>query len=130
MEMVTVIKYGMVCVGLTAAVVSFWLHAEKRMTSDLAVAWCLLGMVIGAVGAVPVFSAWMNHISGWTALALFCVGSVCLWGAFLLSLLISRLLSQNQELAMQVSLLLRENEELLAWRREEAREDEADFVCR
>ena len=69
-------------------------------------------------------------VSGWTALALFCVGSVCLWGAFLLSLLISRLLSQNQELAMQVSLLLRENEELLAWRREEAREDEADFVCR
>lgn len=114
MEIAGVIKYGMIAVGAVVILASFWFHSVKKMTSDLAVAWALLGAVLVIVGAVPVLSAWIQKISGWTGLALFCVGAVCLWGAFQLTLQISRLLMQNQELAMQISLLLQENERLLS----------------
>lgn len=126
--MVGIIRCGLVLVGVLVIAASFWLHAVKKMTSDLSVAWCLLGLVVAAVGAVPAFSAWLRLISGWTGLALFCVGAVCLWGGFLLTLLISRLLMQTQELAVQVSLLLRENEELREQREREERDHEEALV--
>ncbi len=126
--MVTVIRCGLILVGLLVIMASFWLHAVRKMTSDLSVVWCLLGLVVAVVGAVPVFSAWLRRISGWTGLALFCVGAVCLWCGFRLTLLISQLMMQTQELTMQVSLLLQENEELRASQWEEERDDEENLV--
>ncbi len=113
MEIASIIKYGMIAVGAVAILASFWSHAVKKMTLDFAVAWGLLGAVLILVGAVPPLSAWIMKISGWTGLALFCVGTVCLWGAFQITLQISRLHMRSQELAMQVSLLMAENQRLL-----------------
>lgn len=113
MGIAAIIKYGMVIMGLIVVLASFWFHSIKKMTPDLAVAWCLLGVVMITVGLVPALSAWIDRISGWTGLALFGVGAVCLWGGFQICLLISKLLTQNQELAMQISLLMEENQRIL-----------------
>ena len=120
MGMADIIKYGIIFMGIAIMLSSFWFHSIKKMTSDLAVVWCLLGLVMVVVGLVPALSA------GWTGLALFGVGSACLWGAFQICLLISRLLTQNQELAMQVSLLLEENRRILA--KLEEREEESGLA--
>lgn len=109
MELTVVMRYGLVVVGLALLISSFWFHATKRMISDLAAAWCLLGFVLIVVGTVPTLSMWIDRISGWTGIALFVVGAACLGGAFRICLVISRLTTQNQELAMLVSLLLEEN---------------------
>ncbi len=53
-------------------------------------------------------------------MALFIVGAVCLWGGFQFSLLLSRLAMKNHELAMQVSLLLQENERIMRQLEEKA----------
>ncbi len=106
MNAVGIMRLTLVGVGLLVAAASFWFHAAKKMTSDLATAWCLVGIVILVIGAVPVLSDWLGRISVWTGMALLISGSVGLWAAFRICLILSRLVTQNQELAMQVSLLL------------------------
>lgn len=106
MNAVGIMRLTLVGVGLLVAAASFWLHAAKKMTSDLATAWCLVGIVILVIGAVPALSDWLGRISVWTGMALLISVSVGLWAAFRICLILSRLVTQNQELAMQVSLLL------------------------
>ena len=112
MSTLALIRLGVILVGLALAVCSFGSHAAKKMNSDLAVAWCILGVSLVIMGAVPALSAWLELVSFWTAVALFGVGTAGLGGAFELSVLISRALTQNKELAMQISLLLQENQQL------------------
>ena len=113
--MTAVIRCAIVGGGLLLLAAGFWFHAGKRLTSDLAAVWCLVGLAMVTVGAVPALSRWIDYISVWTGLALSCVCTVCLLGAFRICLMISKLVTQNQELAMIVSLLLaerRRNKEL------------------
>lgn len=92
---------------------SFWYHSVRKMTVNLAVIWEILGVILVVIGNVPVFSSWTHLISMGTGLGLFIVGTVCLWGGFQFSLLVSRLSMKNQELSIQVSLLIQENEKLI-----------------
>lgn len=116
-----IMRCVIVGIGLMLVVASFWFHAGKKMNSDLAAVWCLLGLAVAVVGAVPVLSNWLGQISLWTGIALLCVGTACLLGAFRICLMISKLVTENQELAMMVSLLLAE-------RRQEQKEDTAAQV--
>ncbi len=111
MELVVIMRCGLAIVGLVLLISSFWFHAAKKMTSDLAVTWCLLGFVLMVVGIVPALSAWIDRISGQAGITLLFAGAACLGGAFRICLIISRLTTQNQELAMLVSLLLEESAE-------------------
>ena len=108
-----IIKYGIITVGILVMFSSFWYHSVKKMTVKLAVVWEILGAILIAIGSVPVLSSWTHLISMGTGLGLFIVGAVCLWGGFQFSLLVSRLAMKNQELAIQVSLLIQENEKLI-----------------
>lgn len=99
-------RLAMVVIGILLSLASFWSHATKKMTLDLAVAWCLAGITIVVIGAVPALSRWLEYISAWTGAALLMVAIVGLWSSFRICLVLSRLAAQNQELAMQVSLLL------------------------
>lgn len=105
-----IIRYGMIAVGAVIMLLSFWFHAVQKMTADLAVVWEFLGLILIVIGAVPALSAWTVRISAGTGLALFCLGVVCAMGAFHFSLMVSRMQMKNQELAMQISLLMEENE--------------------
>lgn len=105
-----IMRCAIVGIGLLLVIASFWFHAEKKMNSDLAAVWCVLGVAVVIVGAVPMLSKWLDLISLWTGIALLCVGAACLLGAFRICLMISKLITQNQELAMLVSLLLAERE--------------------
>ena len=96
MNAVGIMRLTLVGVGLLVAAASFWFHAAKKMTSDLATAWCLVGIVILVIGAVPVLSDWLGRISVWTGMALLISGSVGLWAAFRICLILSRLVTQNQ----------------------------------
>lgn len=111
MGLISLIRLGIVGIGLLIALAGFWFQAGKKLTSDLAVVWCLLGLAVAAVGAIPMLSRWIELISVWTGIALVCVGAACLLGAFRICMMISKLVTENQELAMMVSLLLAEREE-------------------
>lgn len=108
-----IVKYGMIMVGIFIMTSSFWYHSVRKLTVNLAVVWEILGAILIAAGIFPALSSWTHHISKGTGLVLFVVGAVCLWGGFQFSLLLSRLAMKNQELAMQVSLLIQENEKII-----------------
>lgn len=107
-----IVKYGMIAAGIFIMTSSFWYHSVRKLTVNLAVVWEILGAILIATGIFPALSSWTHHISRGTGLVLFVVGAVCLWGGFQFSLLLSRLAMKNQELAMQVSLLIQENEKI------------------
>lgn len=126
-----IVKYGMITAGIFIMVSSFWNHSFRKLTVNLAVVWEIFGVILVATGIFPVLSTWAHHISRGTGMALFIVGAVCLWGGFQFSLLLSRLAIKNQELAMQVSLLLQENEKIMQQLEEQAdrmREYEENFI--
>lgn len=129
MEITTLMRCAVVGVGLILAGSSVWFYAKKKMISDLAAAWCLLGAVVMAVGAIPPFSRWLNLISVWTGIALLGVGAAALLGAFRICLMISQLITQNQELAMTVSLLLAEHRESGGGSTEGIQDYEESSVC-
>lgn len=132
MNTVLVMRIAIVAIGLSLTVFSFLLHARKKMNSDLATVWCIVGLSVLLVGAVPMFSQWLNLISMWTGIALLCVGTACLVGAFRICVMLSKLTTENCELAMAVSLLLserRREDALLPAEAEVGAEHEKNIVC-
>ncbi len=108
-----IVKYGIIAAGVFIMISSFWYHSYRKLTVNLAVVWEIFGAILIVTGIFPVLSSWAHHISRGTGLALFFMGAVCLWGGFQFNLLLSRLAMKNQELAIQVSLLIQENERIM-----------------
>lgn len=106
-------KTGLIVIGIIIMALSFVLHARRKLTVNLAVVWEFLGLALILVGAVPVFSSWCHLLAKGTVIAMFVIGTLALWGSYILCILISDLSMKNQELAMQVSLLNQENEMML-----------------
>lgn len=50
--------------GIGIMIVTFVLHAKKKLTVNLAVTWELLGIAAILSGAVPRFSGWSRPIFG------------------------------------------------------------------
>ena len=123
MSAVDVMRLMIIGIGLGVVLASFWAHAAKWMTPDLAAVWCVAGFLLIAVGAVPALSGWLFHLSIETGMVLLCSGGAFLIAAFYLCLLISRLIMQNMELAMQISLLLAERSQAAQREGEEALEE-------
>ena len=48
--------------GIGIMIVTFVLHAKKKLTVNLAVTWELLGIAAILSGAVPRFSGWSSRI--------------------------------------------------------------------
>ena len=130
----TYIRIGLIIVGVVLIVFGFWKQAVKKLTVNYAVIWGLLGIVMIIVGAVPAFSKWTNLLAPETGLAFFTAGIVLLVAEVQNSLAISQLKLKNRELAMQVSLLNQESEQMRLELEEMAREQEEayaekDSVC-
>lgn len=106
-------KTGLIAIGVIIMVLSFVLHAKRKLTVNLAVVWEFLGLALILIGAIPIFSSWCHLLARGTVIAMFVVGALALWGSYILCILISDLSMKNQELAMQVSLLNQENELML-----------------
>ena len=94
--------------GIGIMIVTFVLHAKKKLTVNLAVTWELLGIAAILSGAVPRFSGWSSRIGLGSLVVL-----LILWGVYQMTIQISSLLMKNQELAILVSLLNQENERIL-----------------
>ena len=113
MSIAAIVRIGISTTGFLIMGLTFYLHAVKKLTVNLAVAWEGIGIGLVLVGAIPVLSSWCYLIGEGTVVAMFLVGAVAVWSGYELSVQISSLSLKTQELAMQVSLLNQENERML-----------------
>lgn len=100
-------------------VVLFWLAlsslARKRMTEPFCLAWGVISVILILEGFLLHPAMWNNFISPTGMLLALLLGGAAIYIAFFASIKVSELMRKNQELAMQVSLLNRERDEL--WRK-------------
>ena len=113
MNTATIVKFCVILVGIGIMAITFVLHAEKKLTVNLAVTWELLGIAAILSGAVPKFSGWSSQLSLGSLTVLLITAFLVLWGVYQMTIQISSLLMKNQELAILVSLLNQENERIL-----------------
>ena len=113
MSTATIVKFCVILVGVGIMAITFVLHAEKKLTVNLAVTWELLGIAVILSGAVPKFSGWSSRLSFGSLVVLLITAFLVLWGVYQMTIQISSLIMKNQELAIQVSLLNQENERIL-----------------
>lgn len=99
--------------GLVLLWMSFSTYVKKKMTEGIGLAWGIFSIFLFLLGALPGLSVWTKYIVGKGAVALFCLVIFVLFGAFSLSSTVSRLVMKNRELAMQVSLLNQEYEQMI-----------------
>ncbi len=100
--------------GIVLLVITFLFYAKRKMTAEIGLLWVLFSILIIVTGAVPDSLVFVGQIRKSVAIVLFCVVFFILLMLLYLSIVISRLLRRNQELAIQVSLLIHDNERILS----------------
>ncbi|MCM1100014.1 MAG: DUF2304 domain-containing protein [Clostridium sp.] len=95
---------------LLAAVVSSL--AKRKMTESFCLTWGVIAIIIILAGILLRPAEWNRYISGMGLLLLLMIGFCIIYGAYFMSTKVSELSRKNQELAMQVSLLNHEKDEL------------------
>lgn len=109
-EILRVIVVG---VGIIVLCMDFLSFAHRKMTESLGLAWGFFSVVLILLGVVPGLSDWTKAVPKEAAGAFVVIGILAILGGFYLSGNVSKLIRKNQELAMQVSLLNQENEQIL-----------------
>ena len=112
MEPGVILQIILIIVGavLLAAVASSL--AKRKMTESFCLTWGLIAIIIILAGILLRPAEWNKYISGTGMLLLMMIGFCIIYGAYFMSAKVSDLIRKNMELAMQVSLLNREKEEL------------------
>ena len=106
------LRLFMIVTGLAVLGIAVASLAKKRMTEAFCIAWSALAVMLVCGGIVLRPAGWSVYIS-WNGLLLVLSGLVVLLaGAFFLSIRVSMLGRQVRELAIRVSLLDQENEEI------------------
>ena len=113
MSTAAIVKACVILMGIGIMIVTFVLHAKKKLTVNLAVTWELLGIAAILSESVPRFSGWSSRIGLGSLVVLLITALLVLWGVYQMTIQISSLLMKNQELAILVSLLNQENERIL-----------------
>ena len=91
MSIAAIVRIGISTTGFLIMGLTFYLHAVKKLTVNLAVAWEGIGIGLVLVGAIPVLSSWCYLIGEGTVVAMFLVGAVAVWSGYELSVQISSL---------------------------------------
>ena len=86
--------------------------AKRRMTEPFCLAWGIISIALILAGILLRPAMWHRYISFAGMLLVLLVGFAVIYIAFFVSTKVSELMRKNQELAMQVSLLNWEKDEL------------------
>ncbi|MDE7253682.1 MAG: DUF2304 domain-containing protein [Acetatifactor sp.] len=112
MEPGVILQIILIAVGgvLLATVISSL--AKRKMTESFCLTWGLIAIIIILAGFLLRPAEWNKYISGTGMMLLLMIGFCIIYGAYFMSAKVSDLIRKNMELAMQVSLLNHEKEEL------------------
>ena len=86
--------------------------ARRKMTEPFCLSWGMIAVIIILAGCLLRPAGWNQYISYTGMVLLLLLGFCALYGAYFVSCRVSELMRKNNELAIQVSLLNEEREEL------------------
>lgn len=101
-----------ILLGVVLFCVTLFSLAKRRMTESFCLTWGFISVFIILAGILLRPTEWTSYISS-TGMILVGIVAFCLiYGAYFMSIKVSELMRRNLELAMQISLLGKENEEI------------------
>lgn len=86
--------------------------SKRRMTEPFCLTWGFISLMIILAGILLQPGGWNRYISGTGLVLVLLIGFCIVYGAYFMSARVSELMRRNLELAMQISLLNHENEEI------------------
>ncbi len=104
---IIMIGAGVFLFGITVASL-----AKRRMTDVFCLIWELISVLLVLAGILLKPAGWNKYISFTGLMIILLIGFCLIYGAYFISARISELMRKNQELAMHVSLLEAEYEEI------------------
>lgn len=112
MEPSVLLRIIMILTGVVLFVVTLSSLAKRRMTESFCLTWGLISVIIILAGILLRPTEWSSYISSTGMILVGLIGFCVVYGAYFMSTKVSELMRKNMELAMQVSLLGKENEEM------------------
>ena len=109
MEAGDIIRIIMAAAGTVIMLSGFCFLAGKKLTANFAVVWEIIGLALIFIGTVSGLSGWAADLNRRQELLAGCAGMTGMLICYQFSLLVSRLILKNHELAIEVSMLLQEN---------------------
>ena len=98
--------------GISLFFVTISSLAKRKMTESFCLTWGLISVIIVLAGILLRPTQLSRYISGTGLVLVGLIGFCVIYGTYFMSTKISELMRKNMELAMQVSLLGKENEEI------------------
>ncbi len=126
MEPGVMLRIIMIATGVFLFGVTISSLAKRKMTEPFCLTWGVISLMIILAGILLRPAEWNRYISGKGMLLVVMAGFCVIYGTYFMSIKVSELMRRNLELAMQVSLLNRENEEIRSKLEELCREQSAD----
>ena len=102
-----------IAAGIVLLILTFFMYSMRRLTDRIALGWALFSVVMIMAGAIPAWSGWSRALALSSYPMVFALGGLVILIIFYHSIYLSLMIMKNQELAMHVSLLNQENEEMI-----------------
>lgn len=99
--------------GFFLMMLTFYMYSKRKLTDNIALGWALFSGVMIMAGAIRAWSGWSRALALASYPMVFAMGGLIVVIIFRHSIYLSLLIMKNQELAMHVSLLNQENEEII-----------------
>ena len=114
MEPGVVLRVIMILTGICLLFITLSSLAKRRMTEPFVLTWGLISVIIVLAGILLRPTEWNRYISGTGMLLVGMISFCVIVGTYFISARVSELMRKNMELAMQVSLMKQEGEEMKA----------------
>lgn len=112
MEPGVLLRIIIILVGIVLFCVTLFSLAKRRMTESFCLTWGFISVIIILAGILLRPTELASYISGTGMILVGIVAFCVIYGAYFMSIKVSELMRRNLELAMQISLLRKENEEI------------------
>ncbi|MCH5340526.1 MAG: DUF2304 domain-containing protein [Acetatifactor sp.] len=110
---VNVLQIIIIVTGIFLQIVTINSLAHRKMTESFCLAWGLIGLILVLSGLFLRPTEWSSFISPMGLMLVVMIGFCVVYVAYFMSTKVSELSRRNQELAIQVSLLRQENQQIM-----------------
>ena len=112
MEPGVILRVIVILTGVFLLFVTLSSLAKRRMTEPFVLTWGLISVIIVLGGILLRPTEWNRYISGTGMLLVGMISFCVIFGTYFISARVSELMRKNMELAMQLSLMKQESDEI------------------